>query len=74
MNDSWYDTAQICTNGHVVNSMSKSHPEHNRKFCDKCGAPTITNCQNCKAPIRGHYHEPPIVYSTTTPNRTTPHR
>ncbi len=58
MSDGWYDTAQICINGHVINSMSKSHPEHNKKFCDKCGEPTITNCPKCNAPIRGHYHEP----------------
>jgi len=61
MNDSWYDTAQICMNGHVINSMSKSHPEHNKKFCDKCGAPTINNCPKCNTPIRGHYHAPPEV-------------
>ena len=56
MNDNWYDTAQICTNGHVINSCSVLTPEHNRKFCNKCGAPTITNCQNCNSPIRGYYH------------------
>ena len=59
MSDCWYDIAQICINGHVINSMSKSHPEHNKKFCDKCGAPTITNCPKCNTPIRGHYHAPP---------------
>ena len=56
MSNGWYDTAQICIKGHVVNSMSKSHPEHNKKFCDKCGEPTITNCQKCNAPIKGYYH------------------
>jgi len=55
MNDSWYDTAQICTNGHLINSQSVNSPEHNKKFCDKCGARTITNCQNCNASIRGDY-------------------
>ncbi len=57
MNESWYDTAQICTKGHVGNWMSISKPETNRKFCYKCGAPTITNCQYCNAIIRGYYHE-----------------
>ena len=60
MSDNWYDTAQICTNGHVINSQSVYHPEHNRKFCDKCGALTITNCQKCNTPIRGYYHVPPM--------------
>ena len=57
MTDNWYDTAQICISGHVANWMSKSHPENNKKFCDKCGAQTIINCPKCNAPIRGYYHE-----------------
>ena len=57
MSDGWYDTAQICINGHTVNLMSVSRPEHNRKFCDRCGAPTITKCQNCNVSINGFYHE-----------------
>jgi len=56
MTDNWYDTAQICTNGHVINLEAMSHPERNKKFCDKCGAPTITECQNCGATIKGYYH------------------
>ena len=57
MNYDWYDTAQICINGHPINCMSVSSPEHNKKFCDRCGAQTITNCGNCNAPIKGFYHE-----------------
>ena len=57
MSDGWYDTAQICINGHTVNLMSVSRPEHNRKFCDRCGAPTINKCQNCNVSINGFYHE-----------------
>ncbi len=56
MTENWYDTAQICTNGHVVNWMSVSKPGDNRRFCDKCGAQTITNCQYCNAMIKGYYH------------------
>ena len=58
MTNNWYDTAQICTNGHMINSQSVSRPDHNRKFCQKCGAPTITNCQNCNNSIRGIYRVP----------------
>ncbi len=58
MGDSWYDTAQVCVNGHVINSMSVSSPQHNSVFCGACGAPTITACQSCKTPIKGHYHIP----------------
>ena len=60
MSDNWYDTAQICINGHVINSQSVHRPEHNREFCDKCGVPTITNCPKCSSPIRGYYHVPPM--------------
>jgi len=60
MSDNWYDTAQICINGHVINSQSVYRPEHNKRSCDKCGASTITNCQNCNATIRGYHHVPPI--------------
>ncbi|MBL7125718.1 MAG: DUF2321 domain-containing protein [Dehalococcoidales bacterium] len=56
MNESWYDTAQICTNGHVINWMSVSRPDYNRGFCGKCGASTVTNCQYCNAKIMGYYH------------------
>ena len=49
-----YDVAQICENGHVVNSWSASSPEHNEKFCSKCGAPTITKCPSCDTLIRGN--------------------
>jgi hypothetical protein len=61
MEDSWYDTAQICTNGHVITSEAISSPTLTKSFCDKCGAPTITNCRNCHAAIKGYYHVPWVV-------------
>ncbi len=61
MNDNWYDTAQICTSGHVINSCSVSIPKHNKNFCDRCGAPTLTNCQNCNALIKGYYHQSNVM-------------
>ena len=70
MSDNWYDTAQICIEGHVINSCSVKIPEHNKKFCDKCGAPTITNCQNCDASIKGYYHQSNVmalIYHTDLP-------
>lgn len=47
-----YHTAQICLQGHVItgdvnNGMSS-------KFCSKCGEATITECPQCKTPIRGN--------------------
>jgi len=67
----WYDTAQICTNGHVTNPCSGSEPERNAKFCDKCGAPTITSCQDCNTTIKGYHHTPGLVdigYRYTPPS------
>jgi hypothetical protein len=52
-----YDVAQICQNGHVVNSCAVSYPQHNEKFCQKCGAQTLVNCPACATPIRGDYLE-----------------
>lgn len=57
---SWYDTAQVCLNGHSVNSMTISAPELSAKFCDRCGQPTITQCASCSQDIRGHYHVPGV--------------
>lgn len=56
MRSSWYDTAQVCVNGHAVNDMVRAAPQLNRDFCSQCGAPTITTCQQCEAPIQGEYH------------------
>lgn len=61
MNDSYYDTAQICLNGHVVNTMATSSPQSNQKHCAECGAQTITGCPACTAAIRGHYHMPGVI-------------
>jgi hypothetical protein len=58
---SWYDVAQVCTNGHVVNASAQKYPQHNEKFCSKCGAPTLLACERCQASIRGEYHVPGVV-------------
>lgn len=61
MSDSYYDTAQICLNGHEINSMAASSPQSNQKFCSRCGAQTITACQSCNVQIRGYYHVPGVI-------------
>ncbi len=66
----YYDVAQICTNGHVINEYSQKYPESNQKFCSKCGVSTITECQSCSTPIRGYHHVDGIVsISKFTPPR-----
>lgn len=53
---SYYEAAQVCLNGHKINSEAVSSPEHNEKFCSICGAETTTQCPNCKEIIRGYFH------------------
>lgn len=57
----YYDVAQICLNGHMVNSLAHESPQHNQKFCDKCGAPTLMECPNCKINMRGYYNSDIVV-------------
>ncbi len=52
----WYDTAQFCLNGHVINIEYDERPAKNKPFCPKCGANTITQCQNCGSHIQGYHH------------------
>jgi hypothetical protein len=56
-----YDTAQICLNGHEVNSCSASQPEFNADFCKDWGARTIRSCLSCSAAIRGYFHVPGVL-------------
>ena len=50
-----YDVAQICLNGHEINSRARTSPEYNQNFCDQCGEETIKQCKNCNEPIRGEF-------------------
>ena len=61
MSDSYYDSAQICMNGHVINAMAKDYPNSNQAFCSDCGEPTITACPSCNSDIRGYYHVPGVI-------------
>ena len=56
-----YDVAQICLNGHVITNRVRRTPEFMQRFCKKCGESTITECQNCKTPIRGDYHVDGVI-------------
>ena len=57
---SWYDTAQICLNGHIVNLSAVRSPERNKPFCTRCGGKTITACPKCDVAIQGYYHIPGV--------------
>lgn len=56
-----YYTAQICQNGHVINSTVELEPNQISNYCTECGAKTIMECPNCSSPIRGDYNYIAIV-------------
>ncbi|TWU44683.1 putative nucleotide-binding protein containing TIR-like domain protein [Rubripirellula tenax] len=58
---SWYDTMQVCYNGHQITNFVESQPESTRKRCDECGEPTTDHCLKCKAKIIGYHHIPGVI-------------
>jgi hypothetical protein len=60
MSYTYYDTAQICLNGHVVNTVAATSSQSNQKHCADCGAQTIMACPSCNTQIRGYYHVPGV--------------
>ena len=61
MGNAHYDVGLACLNGHSVNSSAMHNPEHNSKFCDQCGEPTIDACQSCGTKIRGYCYVPGVI-------------
>ena len=56
MNDA-YDVGQVCLSGHGINGYTRDRPEYSLGHCEECGEKTITECPECKNPIRGqHLH------------------
>ena len=51
-----YDTAQICLNGHIINSCAETEPARNKGHCSECGTETIRSCPKCGAKILGQLH------------------
>jgi len=67
-NEKWYDSAQVCLNGHLINYAVIANPEKNQNFCDKCGEETIITCQSCNQDIRGRLHIPGVIQTRITFN------
>lgn len=61
-----YDTALICTNGHIINDSFMSLPDFNAAFCSRCGAAGIHQCIECSTDIRGRYFSSKVFVSTYT--------
>ena len=53
----YYETAQICENGHIITKHFDKYPMERCDACPKCGASTIFVCPHCHVKIRGCYHE-----------------
>ena len=68
-------TAQICKNGHVITEYYENS-DNKKPFCDQCGEPTITQCEDCQTNIQGehregfpslHYNAPRYCYNCGQP-------
>lgn len=57
----YYETAQVCLNGHVITDSYNRNVERRKEFCPKCGARTIHKCPNCNNAIQGDYVVPGVV-------------
>jgi hypothetical protein len=70
----YYDTAQICKNGHVINKYYGTKVDERRDFCGECGAAAVTACESCRKSIKGDYHSD-VVFSVGNykPSKFCPH-
>ena len=50
-----YAVGQACTNGHQVAGAIDDSPEFAEDYCSRCGAPTVSACGQCVAPLRGYF-------------------
>lgn len=48
-----YDVQQVCENGHQITDCYNTIPEQQKRFCQKCGAASITVCPSCGGGIQG---------------------
>lgn len=62
-----YHSAQICLNGHMVNSSFDLSPESSHPFCSKCGSRTITSCPSCGAKLHGKRDYGYVVITNSNP-------
>lgn len=69
--NSYYEIAQICLSGHIINTESRNNQECNKAFCSRCGEQTIIACTHCEGSIRGRrmtYGNQPYRYTYHTPS------
>jgi hypothetical protein len=57
-----YDVGQVCLNGHEITGNYSPGSQFAEDYCSRCGAQTVTQCQNCNTSIRGYYdHEGGVI-------------
>jgi hypothetical protein len=67
MQERWFDIAEICLVGHVINPAVHAYPEVGSPFCPYCGAPTTCVCADCGASIPGEYRTGTLTVGTFIP-------
>lgn len=65
--ENYYDTMQVCLNGHKITDCYDTSPEGRMDFCRKCGEKTIFQCQICNEKIRGYHHMSNVVSLLSIP-------
>ena len=63
---SYYETAQVCKNGHVITDVYSESADLAKPFCPVCGQPTITKCEHCGAEIQGRLHVDSVISTRKT--------
>lgn len=57
----YFETAQICLNGHVITLNYGRNVGERADYCPACGKCTIHECSVCHAPIRGAHYTKEVV-------------
>ncbi|MGO8862091.1 MAG: DUF2321 domain-containing protein [Acidimicrobiales bacterium] len=70
-NQSHYETALVCENGHLITDNLRLAPNRAVPSCKRCRAPTLSACPNCSAPIQGDYIVPGVISTKSGYRRAT---
>jgi predicted RNA-binding Zn-ribbon protein involved in translation (DUF1610 family) len=57
----YYDTQQVCENGHQITDRYNDYPQRRKDYCPECGAKTIHKCLNSNTEIKGYHVIPGAV-------------
>lgn len=60
-----YDTLQVCLNGHSITDRYYDSSHRRQDYCNKCGAKTIIECQECGEEIEGDRLDSSVLIVST---------